>query len=175
LVSDSGTFLQSLSTKTFVRYPKIGGIARQLFETPLAGEEGDEKVIDAEVRQSAALNDMAQNPLRIDAGEVAAKFEKLWSFYHLQLVTENGFTNYSKYTIELFSPDVRARIRDKLINKDVSELWILYDSTLERHGTLRGIRYETYTHKKILTHGVNLTSTSLTVNGVGTATKQIIQ
>ena len=156
------------------RYPKIGGIARQLFETPLEGEEGDETVNDVEERQTAALNDIAQNPLRIDAGEVAAEFKNLWSLYHLQPVNENGHTNYGKYTIELFFSDVRARIRDKLMNKDVSELWNLYDSTLERHGTLRDIRYEAYAHKKIMTHGVNSTSTSLTVNGVGRATKQIV-
>jgi hypothetical protein len=158
------------------RYRKIGGIARYLFLDPPAAEDDgvDYAVEEVEDMQTAALNDIAHNPLRIDAGEVAAEFKNLWSLYHLQPAVENGRTNFRKYTIELVCEDVRARIRDKLMVKDVNKLWFLYDSTAERHGTLKGIRYESYAHKKIMTHGVNLAATSLITTGVGISSKQII-
>ena len=85
---------------------------------------------------------------------------ELSHLYHLQPALENGRTNFRKYTIELVCEDVRARIRDKLMNKDVNELWNLYISTMERHGTLKGIRYEAYAHKKIIAHGVNVRCSS---------------
>mmetsp|Transcript_18652 Transcript_18652/g.43451 ORF Transcript_18652/g.43451 Transcript_18652/m.43451 type:complete len:471 (+) Transcript_18652:84-1496(+) len=158
------------------RYSKIGGIARYLFDDPPTVDDGgvDLTVDDVVEIQTAALNDIAQNPIRIDAGEVAAEFKNLWSLYHLQPAVENGGTNFRKYTIELVCEDVRAPIRDKLMDKDVNELWNLYNSTLERHGTLKGIRYEAYAHKKIMVHGVNLAATSLTTTGVGRSSKQII-
>lgn len=59
------------------------------------------------------------------------------------------------------------------MEKAVSDLWALYINTNKRYGTLQGIRYEAYAHKKILAHGVNSTANSLTTDGVGTSTKQI--
>ena len=157
------------------RYRKIGGIARYLYRPPrpMANDVVDQTVEDVQKNQQFALNDIAQNPLRIDAGEVAADFKNLWSLYHLQPTLENGRTNFQDYTIEFVREDVRARIRDKLMNKDVNELWNLFISTMERHGTLKGIRYEAYAHKKIIAHGVNLEATLLTKAGVGRSRKQI--
>ena len=149
------------------RYRKIGGIARYLCCSHWPHHESDLGVEDEERRQYAALNDIEQYALRIDTGEVPSQFEYLWNLYHHEPPQRNGRPDYFHFTIELASHDVRTRIRDTLMQKDVGELWHLYKVTSERHVTLKGIRYEAYAHKKMLEHGVNLQATSLTTSGVG--------
>ena len=155
------------------RYGDIGGIPRYLFHDFGDGPD-DEAVTEVEKKQTKALRDIVKCPDRIDGGEVAARFKHLWSIFHLRPVMTNNVTNYRKYTIELYCEDARIRIRDLLMKKDVKDLWELFSNTLERHGTLKGIRYEAYAHKKIMTEGIeNMTAHSLTGNGLGRSRKQI--
>ena len=155
------------------RYGDIGGIPRCLFLAPEDGPE-DLAVTEVEEKQTRALEDMVDKPRRIDCGKVAAHFKHLWSIFHLEPVMTNNVTNYREYTIELYCEDARIRIRDLLMKKDVKDLWELFSNTLESHGTLKGIRYEAYAHKKIKAEGIkNMIAHPLTVNGLGRSRKQI--
>jgi hypothetical protein len=155
------------------RYATIGGIPRHLFPRLLPNSI-DDATRKIEKKQLAALNDIAENPLRIDGGEVASEFKHLWSLYHLQpAFTAAGGIDHYDYTIELSCDSARIRIRDMLMEKEVMDLWNLYVHTMEQHGTLRGIRYEAYGHKKILVQGLIGAAVSLTRAGIGTRTLQI--
>ena len=154
------------------RYRIMGGIPRHLFEPiPRLNDQGDRAVFAIGQRQARALKLIAKTPDLIDDGEIASEFKGLWSLFHLQpLPKEDGGTNFFRYTIELACEDVRIQIRTTLMEKNVNDLWKLYINTEDRYGTLKGIRYEAYAHKKILTHGVNSTAVKLIVNGVSTST-----
>ena len=52
--------------------------------------------------------------------------------------------------------------------------YLVFINTMERHRSLRGIRYEAYAHKKILDQGLNGRAISLTLNGEGNATKTVV-
>jgi hypothetical protein len=82
---------------------------------------------------------------------------------------EDGTTNYGKYTIRPCSEDARARIRDKLMEKSVSDLWTVFSETDDSLGALKEIRFEAYAHKKILVEGLTHLATRLTQNGLSTA------
>lgn len=152
------------------RYASFGGIARHLFE-PLLADQVDGATREVEQNQVSALYDIAENPRRIDGGEVTSQFKHLWSLYHLEpTITGDGLTDYTTYTIELCCDDARTRVRDMLLNRTVLELWELFVNTMEKHGTLRGIRYEAYAHKKILAEGLSATAVSLTNEGIGRRT-----
>jgi len=57
------------------------------------------------------------------------------------------------------------------MEKSVQELWQLFDRTDERQGTLRGIRFEAYAHKKIAIDGINLTAKKLNASGISQSTE----
>lgn len=159
------------------RHKVIGGVARYLIP-PLLPNHADMATKEVEEKQSKALNIIAENPLLIDAGEVASQFKSLWSLYHLQpnrLPGDDGAVtvDYYNYTIELCCEDARVRIRDRLMAKAVDDLWSTYEKTHEQHGTLRGIRFEAYAHKKILAAGLHGIASSLTQKGIGKGTIQV--
>ena len=82
------------------RFSAFGGIARSLFKTRLAGDPLDSELKKVLEKQQSALNIMLQNPLLIDAGEVAKDFKNLWTVFHVQpLVDANGNTNHRGYSI----------------------------------------------------------------------------
>lgn len=161
-------FPQASSRAVEERYKVLGGIARYLY----AWDKGGLNVIPAKIvqRQAVALNDIVANPLRIDLKEVPTEFKELWSLYHLEPVLENGVIKWDKCTVELCCHDAKARVRDKLLERTVQQCWKTYTSTDPIHGTLRGIRYEAYAHKKIMTAGLSGTALSLTKNGIGCST-----
>jgi hypothetical protein len=155
------------------RYLEIGGIVRHLIR-PLSPFGLDEAIVEFRETQTEALDDVVENPRRIDGGEVASGYKHLWSLYHLQPASPaDGMPISYGYTIELCCNDVRFRIRDLLMKSTVQDLWSVYAGTRERHGTLRGIRYEAYAHKKILVEGINGTAISLTSTGEGVSTKKV--
>jgi hypothetical protein len=82
---------------------------------------------------------------------------------------EDGTINYGKYTIRPCCEDARVRIRDKLMEKSVSDLWTVFSETDDSLGALKGIRFEAYAHKKILVEGLTHLATRLTQNGLSTA------
>lgn len=149
------------------RYEVMAGIPRYLFGTFLPSGV-DEAKNEVEQRQLRALNEAVEHPLQIDGGEVASEFKHLWSLYHIQPVSTAGVTDYHRYTIEICCDDARTKLRIKLMEKNVMELWRLYRDTVEQHGGLRGLRYEAFAHKKILSEGLNGRATSLTQRGTGT-------
>ena len=156
------------------RYGQIGGIARTLFARTAAHgfDSALHRVLE---KQTKALQDIAENPIRIDGGEVSAQFKHLWSLYHLQPASPSqSVPQWYSYTIEPCCADLRIRIRNKLMEKEVRDLWLLFINTMERHGSLRGIRYEAYAHKKILEQGLNGRAILLTLNGEGNATKNVV-
>jgi hypothetical protein len=139
---------------------------------PWLGE--DEAITMVRTKQlEALLNDISENPLRIDGVEIAAQFKSLWSLYHLQprLIeqdTGDSIVDLHSYTIELCGASVHSLLRDALMVRQVSDLWQAFHRTLERHGTLRGVRFEAYAHKKILMFGLAGPAVSLTQKGTGT-------
>ncbi len=154
------------------RFPIIGGIPRYLFMTNFMHNvqvkglhAGDPAVQIVTQNQERALLEIAKIPDRIDGGEIASEFNSLWSLFYLQPLQEINGTNFFLYTIELVCEDVRIRIRNVLIKKDVQDLWNLYINTQDRYGTLKGIRYEAYAHTKILAHGVSSTAVKLSSSG----------
>lgn len=154
------------------RYAVMGGIARHLIR--VFPDRNDPALAEIRGDQVAALNIIVANPVIIDAGEVDSQFKSLWSIYHLQPMSNaDGETDYYDYTIELCCDDARIRIRDMLMRKEVNDLWHIYDTTIEQQGTLRGIRYEAYAHKKILAAGLHGNASSLTQNGIGTSTTPV--
>lgn len=52
------------------RYKKVGGIARVLLTSPLDARNHDIALRTAITNQTSALHDIAENPIRIDGGEV---------------------------------------------------------------------------------------------------------
>ena len=151
------------------RFDQMGGVPRYLFKSPgnLPRIGIQDSAVSAFVeRQAFALNDAVQNPLRIDAGSVASEFKSLWSLYH---VVPDQY--YTSYTIQLACENASSLLRRRLLDKSVQELWQLFDRTDERQGTLRGIRFEAYAHKKIAVDGINLTAKKLNANGISEATE----
>jgi hypothetical protein len=147
------------------RFQQIGGIPRMLFrgKSPLSIGKHDDSVLHAfSVRQDFALNDLAENPRRIDSGSVASSFKSLWALYHL--VPDELFTSYS---IEICCENGLKLLRQRLLEMDLPKLWDLYKNTAEKDGTLRGIRFEAYAHKKILVDGIpGLSAIKLNANSI---------
>lgn len=65
------------------RFGQIGGIARTLFHRIVA-HNFDSALHQMLENQSKALQDVAENPVRIDGGVGSPQFKHLWSLYHLQ-------------------------------------------------------------------------------------------
>lgn len=150
------------------RFHEFGGIPRFLFK-PVIGDDEDLALASVRTSQQTALDDIAQSPRRIDNGEIASAFKSLWTLYHLQPIAQaNGTTNYFKYTIGPCCDDAHTRIRDRLMKKSVSDLWTIFSDTKEELGALRGIRFEAYAHKKILSEGLQSPATGLTQAGLST-------
>eukprot|EP00978_Attheya_sp_CCMP212_P038443 scaffold190657_cov24-Attheya_sp.AAC.1 len=161
-------FPQISSAQFKNRYAKMGGIPRFLFARAMPLDK--DKTLQAYVKtQSSALNLLLQAPLVIDAGEVAEQYKSLWSVYYLKPTSD-----YTDYTIELCCEDMRTRLMKSLMSKDVHTLWNIFVATQEGYGTLRGIRYEAYAHKKILTQGLEGTASNLTTGGVGRKYIQVL-
>ena len=152
------------------RFDRGGGIPRFLFKSsgvlPRAGNI-DAAVASIDERLAFALNDLVQNSRRIDAGSVASEFKSLWSLYHL--VPDSYYTSYS---IELCSEYGHQLLLRRLLEKDVHDLWNLYDQTNEKYGTLRGIRFEAYAHKKILADGINGMARLLTTQAISSTKRK---
>ena len=125
----------------------------------------DAAVATIQERQAKALDDLVDRRKRMDSLSVASDFKSLWSLYHL--VPAPTKTDLS-YSIELCSPNGRNLVLHALLKKEVKELWDLFGSTdtKEKFGTLRGIRYEAYAHKKILVDGINGTARLLTKTAI---------
>ena len=132
------------------RFAEIGGIPRFLFRGGHHPGTEDAALASHAERQTFALNDTADNPMRIDPGMVASQFESLWSLYHLRPIK-----NYSSYTIELCSDSAFSLLRSRLMRQSVQELCYPFHDTSREQGTLRGLRFEAYSQKKILVEGVN--------------------
>ena len=152
------------------RFAEMGGVPRLLFtkKSPLT-PDADSVLQSVSERQTAALNDIAKNPARIDSGSVASEFKSLWSLYHL--VPDENLTSY---TIELCCENAMALLRARLLRLDVATLWNLYFQTNEKEGTLRGIRFEAYAHKKILADGMNVDAQKLNADAVSNTTRSIV-
>ncbi|KAL3913025.1 MAG: hypothetical protein SGARI_000862 [Bacillariaceae sp.] len=151
------------------RFDQIGGIPRLLFlaKSPLPVEGYDDSVLRViSDRQNFALNDLVENPSRIDSGSVASSFKSLWALYHL--VPDERFTSYK---IELCCDNGRKLLRRRLLTMDVRKLWNLYYNTDQRLGALRGIRYEAYAHKKILVDGIDLMAKKLNQSAISKASE----
>lgn len=155
------------------RFEQGGGIPRFLFKTGGALRRAaiatDAAMASLHERQSFALNDLIENPRRIDAGSVASEFNSLWSIYHL---VPDEF--YTAYTIELCSDSGRQLLLRRLLEKEVTELWNLFNTTNQNHGTLRGLRFEAYAHKKIMVDGIDGDAKLLTAKEVSAKTKKRI-
>jgi hypothetical protein len=116
------------------------------------------------------LDDLVEKPRRIDAGSVAYEFKSLWSLYHLL-----PDSSYTSYTIELCSESGRKLLLGRLLEKEVRDLWYLFDKTEGKYGTLRGLRFEAYAHKKIMIDGINGTARLLNKNSISaTTTKRVV-
>ena len=153
------------------RFDQAGGIPRLLFKSisVLPRASVRDSVLDTIAeRQAFALNDLAVNPRRIDPGCVASEFKSLWSLYHL--VPDSYYTSY---TIELCCVNALKLLRRELLRQSVGELWNLYETTAEKHGTLRGIRYEAYAHKKITSEGIDLVANKLNAKDVSSTTFRV--
>ena len=154
------------------RYNNIGGVPRYLFPKLLPNGQ-DSALKQVKQKQEKSLRQAVDQPQVIDGGEVDAAFKHLWSLYFLKpLSNSDGTVDHYNYSIELCGEDVRTRLRDRLMEKEVKSLWALYENTLDQNGTLKGIRFEAYAHKKILAEGVAGIAQSLTTTGSGSATRQ---
>jgi hypothetical protein len=121
-------------------------------------------------RQAVALKDLLNDATRIDAGSVASQFKSLWSLYHL-----DPDSYYTSYTIEVCSERGRKLFVDRLLEKEVGDLWNLFYKTEEKQAPLRGIRFEAYAHKKISTQGIDGTAHLLTKEAISaTTTKRVV-
>ena len=154
------------------RYEIMGGIPRYLFGKILPNGF-DSSLDQVKQKQERALREATEKPQVIDGGDVDANFEHLWSLYFVKPLSTNATVDHYRYTIEVCGDDARARLRNRLMEKEVNDLWKLYENTLSHNGTLRGIRYEAYAHKKILVEGFNGVAMSLTERGTGTTTAQV--
>jgi hypothetical protein len=156
------------------RFNEFGGIPRYLFKAVF--EESSDLALD-EVRsqQRSALVDMINNPNRIDDMENSDPFKSLLTLYHMEpMIYDDNTVDYHKYTIQPCCQKASTKIRDQLMKKSVKDLWNTYMSTREELGTLRGIRYEAYAHKKILIDGLAGSATKLTQNGTAVTTPKTI-
>jgi hypothetical protein len=187
-------FSDKVSAKSLKeRFLAFGGIVRWLFKSTVEDVNKDQVV---------ALRLIQVQPTIADSGEVAKEFKGLWSIYHLQpvktLVDEQagmtpgdgqaGMTledgkhwttpesriNYFDYTIEVACDSVGARIRRALLRRTVLNLWEDFIDTPASQGSMRGIRYEMYVHKKILTFGLNQTAIKLNKSGWGEEEENIL-
>jgi hypothetical protein len=153
------------------RYPVMGGIPRFLFRSLLMGD--DTAIASVELSQKAAIEHIAISSSNlIDTGQLPSQFKSLWSVYHLQprkiaeTNDDSKFTvDHMKFTIEPCSEDCRIRIRSILLKKSVEELWRAFERTEKDQGTIRGIRYEAYVHKKIMTEGLHGQAKGLILDG----------
>ena len=109
-------------------------------------------------KQNGAIKLAVKQPTLIDSRSVAAQFKHLWSLHHL-VPKSNGV--YDSYTIEVCGDGPLAILRCHLMEFNTQELWDMYAQTDSRMGTLRGVRYEAYVHKQILTHGLKATACKL--------------
>ena len=153
------------------RFDQAGGIPCLLFKSTavLPRASARDSVLDTIAeRQSFALSDLAVNPRRIDPGSVSSEFKSLWSLYHL--IPDSYYTSY---TIELCCDNALKLLRRELMHRSVGELWDLYENTADKHGTLRGIRYEAYAHKKITSEGIDLVAKKLNANDVSSRTFRV--
>lgn len=146
------------------RFDQAGGVPRLLMHTkppltPWMCDDSVERTICDQ--QNFALNDLAENPRRIDSGIVASQYKSLWGLYHL--FPEDNFTTYQ---IGLCCENALKLLRERLQEMDVGKLWNLFKWTPENLGTLRRIRYEAYAHKKLLVQGITGTARKLTQTGV---------
>lgn len=140
------------------RYKIMGGVARYLF-AKLLPNGVDSSLNQVKQKQEMALRQAVEQPHVIDGGELDAISKHLWSLYFLKpLCNNDGTVDHYHYSIELCGEDARARLRDRLLEKDVRSLWTLYENTLDQNGTLKGIRFEAYAHKKILAEGASAES-----------------
>lgn len=153
------------------RFQEFGGISRFLFKPYSSNPNIKDPNKRERDDQRQALHDVVAHPRRIDSGEPAHAFKSLWTLYQMNPVIDedSGTIDYGDYTIHPCCEDARARIRDKLMEKSVSDLWTVFFETDDRLGALKGIRFEAYTHKKILVEGLACSATRLTQNGVSTA------
>lgn len=150
------------------RFEEFGGVPRLLFK-PYDSNLPD-LLQSAREEQDQALLDAIAHPRRIDNGHPAKSFKSLWKLYHMHpIIREDGRTDYSEYTIRTCCEDARVRLREKLMEKSVSDLWAAYSDTDERLGALKGIRFEAYAHKKILVEGLNCYASGLTQKGLSSA------
>ena len=158
------------SDRVDVRFAEFGGIPRFLFKKVIIVQGEDTGLNDIRGDQRLALNDVAANPQRIDDLESSDPFKSLWTIYHMEpVLLEDGTTNYRKYTIQPCCQDAASRIRNRLLAKGVQELWNVFISTREELGTLRGIRYEAYAHKKLLVDCFTGNARCLTLAGLSTS------
>lgn len=86
----------------------------------------------------------------------------------------DGAIDYSSYSIQPCCQDAAIRIRDHLMQKGVKDLWAVFTSTREDLGTLRGIRFEAYAHKKLLVDGLAGSATALTQTGLSKSAPKAI-
>ena len=153
-----------------LRYEEFGGIPRCLFQLYL-GDDEDKTLNKYRDHQLAALEDVVANPKRIDNMVSSDIFKSLWTIYHMEPVIDaNNNVDYGKYTIGPCCSNAAIRIRDHLMKKEVRELWEIFLSTRRELGALRGIRYEAYAHKKILTEGFVARVPLLTQGGLSNVT-----
>jgi hypothetical protein len=120
-----------------------------------------------EDRQTFALNDLIENPRRIDTATVATDLKGLWSIYHL---VPNGLCTL--YTIEFYTSNGGKLLLDRLLQKEVRYLWIMFYTMEEMNGPLRSMKFEAYAHKKILTDGIDGTAHLWTKNGISSSTRK---
>lgn len=159
-----------------LRYDEFGGIPRYLFKRVVIIREQDTTLNEIRDNQKAALQDILVNPQRIDYLESSDPFKSLWTIYHMEPIsTGDSDIDYMTYTIRPCCEKAATRIRDELMKKSVRELWSTFEGTREELGVLRGIRYEAYAHKKILSEGLEGTAIGLTSNGLSKATPKAIR
>lgn len=139
------------------RYSIVGGVSRHLFTDDWGSVENT---------QLGALTDSAKNPNLIDSGNVATESSNLWTVYHVV-----PYDNFTKYTIEVCCDSAETRLRDALMKQSVAALWESFEQTGENLGSLRGIRYEAYAHKKILDQGLQGNAFKFTKSGLSTGKK----
>mmetsp|Transcript_17972 Transcript_17972/g.48867 ORF Transcript_17972/g.48867 Transcript_17972/m.48867 type:complete len:360 (+) Transcript_17972:392-1471(+) len=158
-----------------LRFEEFGGIPRFLFEKERIENEVDVNLKETEYSQVTALNDVTANPRRIDDMETSDPFKHLWTIFHMLPITRSdGTIDFTNYSIIPCSDDFGARIRDKLMDKAINDLWVLFRDTRDELGALRSIRYEAYAHKKILQDGLNGFAQGLTQTGLSRSAPKTI-
>jgi hypothetical protein len=143
------------------RFQEFGGIPRFLFAIPSRFESNRRPRQD----QTDALEDLILHPRRIDSLTYDQAFESVWALYHMSPRAKNGIP-HSDYTIVPCCDDARVRIRNKLMEINVWDLWSIFKGTSDDLDVLKGIRYEAYAHKKILRDGLKYEALLLTETGI---------